>query len=352
MSTRVVPSSCVISTSVDDDIAALALQLEELGLATTSRKGKYPIDHPPDFEVAFASFQAELEKYRTVLADQKFAQSIGAAVHTDEAIIDTLTAQETESLADHRLAVQLSTDDTGISTPFDSVASRDTRGVENWVSMVSGTVAWNSVVDFSDEENEAGPSMTYVERQAQVIEKLAMEYNCIACTDRFSRSNMVTAHGSHRYCADCVRSLFMRLTNDEGLFPPKCCKQPVPLAFVGRHLNADDLAIYQKSAVEFSTTHRIYCSNVKCARFIVPDNIDESRQQANCLACGTETCSVCTNKYHDSSDCPDDPSIRQTRELAMSLGWQTCKACNRVVQLRSGCNHITYVSRLVKLCSD
>ena len=92
------------------------------------------------------------------------------------------------------------------------------------MSIVSGTVAWNSVVDFSDKENKAGPSMTYVERQAQVIEKLAIEYNCIACTDRFSRSNMVTAHGSHQYCADCVRSLFMRSTKDEGLFLPKCCK--------------------------------------------------------------------------------------------------------------------------------
>jgi hypothetical protein len=220
MSTHVVPSKCVMSTSVDDEIAALALQLEELGLTTTSRKGKYPLDHPPDFEVAFASFQAELEKYRTVLADQKFAQSMGAAVHTDEAIIDTLTAQETEFLADHRLAIQLSTDDTGIDTASYSLASRDTRGIDGWMSMVSGTVASHSVVDFSDEENEAGPSMTYVKRQAQVIEKLAMEYNCIACTDRFPRSNMVTAHGSHRYCADCVRSLFMRSTKDEGLFPP------------------------------------------------------------------------------------------------------------------------------------
>jgi hypothetical protein len=46
----------------DDESAALTLQLEELGLASDSSKGKHPMDQPPDLEVAFASFQAKLQQ--------------------------------------------------------------------------------------------------------------------------------------------------------------------------------------------------------------------------------------------------------------------------------------------------
>lgn len=341
MSTCVVPTQRTHPTSVDDELSAITLQLEELGLIAASRKGKHPVGHLPDSEAAFASFQAELEEYKTVLGDQKFAQSMGFAVHTDEAMIDTLTTQETQSYADHRFAIQLSTDDPEFEAPSPFVTAPPQRTIEDWMSTISSTIATRSVLEFSDEETEAGPSLTYVQRQAGTIEKLSMEYHCIACTDRYPRSNMVTAQCGHRYCADCVRSLFMRSTKDEGLYPPKCCKQPIALTLVAKHMNVDDLAIYQTAAIEFATPHRVYCSDPHCAKFILPNNITSGLQRTDCLACGTETCVICMNTYHCGSDCPDDPSLRQTRDLAVSLGWQTCRACKRVVQLRSGCNHMT-----------
>ncbi|OAL52699.1 ariadne RING finger [Pyrenochaeta sp. DS3sAY3a] len=213
------------------------------------------------------------------------------------------------------------------------------------MSTVTGTIAAHSVLDFSDEETEAGPSLNYAERQAVTLRKLTMEFQCTACTDRVSRGDMVTAQCGHRYCADCMKSLFMRSTKDEGLYPPKCCKIPIPLALVARHMDANDLSTFQLAAVEFATQHRVYCSNLNCAKFIVPDNIKSGLQRADCAACGTETCAICMNGYHYSRDCPDDPSLHQTRELAKSLGWQTCGACNRVVQLRSGCNHMTCICK-------
>jgi hypothetical protein len=342
-------SACVASIQpfhsdpLDDELAALTLQLEELGLVSASGKGKYPINHPPDFEVAFSSFQAELEEHKIFLGDQMLAQSMGAAVHTDEAIIGDLTAQEIQSHADHRFVLQLSNDDPEIEALPHFVGAQAERNIEDWMSTVTGTMAAHSVVDFSDEETEAGPSLNYAQRQAVTIKKLTMKFHCIACTDRVPRANMVRAQCGHRYCGDCVKSLFMRSTKDEGLYPPKCCKQPIPLALVVRHLDAADLAIFQLAAVEFATQHRVYCSNLNCAIFIVPNNIESGLQRACCSACGTETCTTCMNGYHHSHDCPDDPSLRRTRELAVSLGWQTCQACKRVVQLRSGCNHMTCV---------
>jgi hypothetical protein len=328
-------------TPLDDELAALALQLEELGLASHSGKGKHPVDHPPDFQIAFASFQAELEQYKTFLGDQRLAQSIGAAVHTDGNLIGDFTAQEVQSHEDHRFVLQLSADDPEIEKPPRSLRTGLHGEIDDWMSTVTDARAAQSVVDFSDDETDAGPSMTYAERQADTMKKLSMEFSCIACTDRFPRIAMVTSKCGHRYCADCAKSLFMRSTKDEDLYPPKCCKQPIPLALVAKHMDHDELATFQLASVEFATQRRVYCSNVACGKFIIPDNIDASIQRAMCSNCGTETCSLCTNGYHSGSDCPDDPAIRQTRELARSQGWQTCQACNRVVQLRSGCNHMT-----------
>jgi hypothetical protein len=341
MSASVVSIQPFHPTPLDDELAALTLQLEELGLVSKSGKGKHPVDHPPDFEVAFASFQADLEQHKTFLGDQKLAQSIGAAVHTDGDLIGDLTSEEIQSHEDHRFVLQLSANDPEIEAPPHSLVTGLPGGIEEWMSTVTGARAAQSVVDFSDDESNAGPSMTPAERQADTIKKLSMEFQCVACTDRCPRSTMVNSKCGHRYCADCAKSLFMRSTKDEDLYPPKCCKQPIPLALVAKHMNDVELATFQLASVEFATQHRVYCSNVACGMFIVPDDIDTSIQRALCSKCGTETCSACASGYHYGSDCPDDPSIRETRDLAQSLGWQTCQACNRVVQLRSGCNHIT-----------
>jgi hypothetical protein len=328
-------------TPLDDELTALTLQLEELGFVSENGKGKHPIDQPPDFEVAFASFQAELEEYKTFLGDQKLAQSIGAAVHADGALIGNFTAQEVQSHADHRFVLQLTNDDPDIESLPSPVGAQADGQIEDWMSTITGTMAAGSVVDFSDEETEAGPSMSFAERQADTIKKLSMMFQCIVCTERRPRALMVTTKCGHRYCSDCMKSLFMRSTKDEGLYPPKCCKQHIPLASVARHMDANELAIFQLATVEFATQDRVYCSNLACGMFIVPDDISSGLQRASCSACGTETCTICKNGYHRGSDCQDDPALRQTRELAESYGWQTCKTCKRVVQLRSGCNHMT-----------
>jgi len=110
MSLRVSSVQPFQSKPLDDELTAINLQIEELELVPTFRKGKYPVDRPPDFEVATTSFKAELEEYKTFLGDQKLARRMGTAVHTDEAIIGDLTAQEIQSHADRRFTLQLSND--------------------------------------------------------------------------------------------------------------------------------------------------------------------------------------------------------------------------------------------------
>ncbi|KAL1794057.1 hypothetical protein ACET3X_007478 [Alternaria dauci] len=173
----VVPQSSHAS-GIDDELAALTLQLEELGVYSDAKKGKHPIDQPPDTDVAYSQFQAELQAYEDFLADQKLAQSIGAAVHSDGIVIEDLTSQDVRAHEDRRFALELSNNDPEIEAPPPSVHDHFRGEVHDWMSTVSGNIAAASVVEFSDDETEAGPSMSYVERQADIIKKLSTEFKC------------------------------------------------------------------------------------------------------------------------------------------------------------------------------
>lgn len=329
------------ATLLDDELSALTLQLEELGIFTQSSKGKHAINHPPDMEIAFASFQAELNDYKNFLNDQKFAQSMGAAVHSDGLLIGGLASQDIQSHEDRRVAIEMSNNDPEIEAPPPVTRTGLQHDVEDWMSTISGNIAATSIIEFSDDEAEAGPSMTYTERQADIMTKLSTEFYCVACGDRYPRAQMVSAKCSHRYCSGCVKDLFKKSIKDEELYPPKCCKQLIPLSLISRHMNAEELAAFEFAQVEYATRDKTYCSNRECGIFVVPDNIQLGTNRATCSECETDTCTMCKNCYHPEGPCPDDPALQEAKDLARELGWQTCIGCDRIVQLRTGCNHMT-----------
>jgi len=223
------------SNSLDDELAALTFQHEELGLFRDARRGKRPIDHPSDADVAFATFQAELEDYQSFLRDQMLAQSIGAAVHSDGLLIGDLTSRNLQTQEDRRIALDISTNDPEIEAPPPNPPVRQ-EGIEKWSSTIAESYAVTSIVEFYDDESEAGPSMTYTGRQADILEKFSTELLCTACYDRFPRASMAFLACNDHYCASCISALFIRSTRDEGLYPPKCCCQPIPLELVARHM--------------------------------------------------------------------------------------------------------------------
>jgi hypothetical protein len=339
--TMPVPMPATRPMPLDDELVALTLQLEELGLVSQSAKGKHPVDQPPDFEVAFTSFRADLDEYKTFLEDQKLAQSIGAAVHTDGPLIGAFAAEEAQSLQDRRFVLDLSNNDPETEAPPRSLMLEAPGAIDDWMSTISETIAAQSIVDFSDDETEAGPSTSFVEGQFGTMKAFSTKVQCVACADDFSRAKIVTTGCGHRYCAKCITKLFMRAAKEEQYYPPRCCKQPISLASVSKHMNAVDLETFRLASIQYTTLEKVWCSNRFCRIFIVPSDRNTALQLATCPRCATRTCTMCSNGYHPGTDCPDDPAIRQTRDLAQTLGWQTCRACHRVVDLRSGCNHIT-----------
>lgn len=129
---------------------------------------------------------------------------------------------------------------------------------------------------------------------------------------------------------------------DDTLFPPRCCRQPiVPNSNVRVYLSAEIVHQYEAKKVEFDTPNRTYCSSPACSAFIRAEFIVADR--ATCQSCGMVTCSICKLADH-GGDCPEDEALRSVLQVAKDNHWQRCYGCYRLVELATGCYHMTSVT--------
>ena len=63
---------------------------------------------------------------------------------------------------------------------------------------------------------------------------------CVACTEVCHPSEAITAPCGHAYCDECLANLFQSSMTDETLYPPRCCKQPIPI--IGKYLQSTKLS--------------------------------------------------------------------------------------------------------------
>lgn len=80
----------------DAESFALKLQLEEIEAQRERQTGKWIENNPPDFVLAFDSFEAELKKAISLLEDLKFAHSVAKAVDSDGMAIEASRVEETQ----------------------------------------------------------------------------------------------------------------------------------------------------------------------------------------------------------------------------------------------------------------
>lgn len=163
--------------------------------------------------------------------------------------------------------------------------------------------------------------------------------HCEACGDEKNSMDVGQAPFDHEYCRDCLQDLFKTAITDESLFPPRCCRQPIPLETVQMFLTSEITEDFTNKKVEFDTPHKAYCSVKTCSAFIGSGNIAED--VGTCHQCGSTTCTLCKAESHDRGECPHDTALQQTLDTAKENGWQRCNSCSSVVELNHGCNHIT-----------
>ncbi|KAF2396727.1 hypothetical protein EJ06DRAFT_483040 [Trichodelitschia bisporula] len=189
--------------------------------------------------------------------------------------------------------------------------------------------------------DKTDPSTSYVQQQAAALRQFAkVKPECNVCGTETKRADIARLPcGAHLFCKGCLKDHFLRAVNDQSLFPPHCCRKPIPLSMISAQLSASEVQAYKDAELEHTTPHKIYCSNPRCSKFIPPLRI--TKHKAKCK-CGHSTCPRCKRPAHAKGDgCPEDPDLADVLKLGKKRGWQRCAKCLQMVEKTEGCDHMT-----------
>jgi hypothetical protein len=301
---------------------AVRLQLEEIESLKEGQKGKHPEGEVPDHEYALELYEQELVNQNLLLSDRRIAYSISQAVHSDADVIGAIQVEENDSRRDHQLACTLG----GVAQPTTNQTKEDFAYIDVDDKLVQHLSRLNKC-----EELLTG-GMSRVE-------------NPTASSSRSGIDLPIRSGPRKVTCTACQddKPFFDVITSDESLFPPRCCRQNIPVALANDFLSQDLLLKFRAKSIEFSTPNRTYCYRDSCSAFIPPSRIHGDI--GTCPSCLHETCTLCKQDSH-TGDCPADTALQSLLDLATAEGWRRCNGCRRVVELNTGCNHITSVPHL------
>lgn len=321
------------------------LQLEDLQEVTTTSKGKQRAGEVSDFEVALSCYKSELESGTTFVSDRCMCMSIARAVHQDGNVVNELRAKEEQAAEDRRLALR--SQDGNIPPPCDIDGKPQGKRIgdddlddELLTKMEALYILGPTDDDDPNAEGTQPESSTWAASRPSTWKhaKATTKRQCACCQEYFQFYDVTRAPCSHEYCRGCLTDLFTRSLTDESLFPPRCCKQPIPAESNRIFLSLKLVGEYQAKKLEMDTPNRTYCHRPNCSAFIAPQFI--KHDVGTCVRCCGKTCVICKGTSH-KGDCPEDPAIQELLQAAAENGWQQCYSCHRVVELRVGCYHMS-----------
>ncbi|KAG9232669.1 hypothetical protein BJ875DRAFT_466149 [Amylocarpus encephaloides] len=170
----------------------------------------------------------------------------------------------------------------------------------------------------------------------------AATVECVSCLDDFEAGKMVKLT-CHSYCAGCFQRLVNNAMESETHWPVKCCLNIIPISLITPYLLPKTLTKFQSRSAEWSipAPSRIYCSSSTCSIWLPPSTVNTKSRLATCPSCATQTCTTCRGSSHKGIDCPEDPALLATLNLAEMEGWKRCYSCNAFVEHNQGCRHMT-----------
>jgi hypothetical protein len=290
--------------------AIIELRLEDINAVVDSGNSSLEIN---DSEVALKAQRSELEALLRFESDRVFSQSLAI---DDESQIqrDTATTNTNEPDNDTDLFDNSSTDNVTEEDhdgDFDAADGAD----------ISSRADTSEVVSQAEEEHIASRS-------------------CVSCGDAHPIHNVVEGGCADSYCQTCLIELFQLALVDEAYFPPRCCGQPIPIDSASELLSSGLISRFHEKDIEFNTKDRTYCHINSCSAFI-PPNVGIVEDAATCPRCEAKTCATCKAAFHEGEDCPENPATQELIRMAEEEGWQRCFLCRRLVELSTGCNHIS-----------
>ncbi|GAA5835090.1 hypothetical protein JCM9279_007198 [Rhodotorula babjevae] len=274
-------------------------------------------------QAALALYEQDLADLLQDEQDAKDARNFAGAAVADEPLLRALAREEEAARQDHALALQLSIE---VSEDGD-----DEPMPQDYYFRPGEAAAPPQELDSPPFASTSTSSSSSEQRT-----------ECIACTDSFLSSDLVRVpcKDEHPYCGGCMHDLFVAATKDETLFPPRCDNVDISLDLVKPHLSPQELFEYQRSAVEFRTPDRLYCSTTTCSAFL--GSASGVRTAIQCRACQGSTCAACKAPWHGPFGlCGASEDDEAVRALERDFEYRQCPSCKRVVELESGCHHIS-----------
>ncbi|KAF3803267.1 hypothetical protein GCG54_00013375 [Colletotrichum gloeosporioides] len=338
-----------MSAFLDDmDEATLQLvvqmQQEDIRELQDQSKGKAKETDRSDADVAFDTYQAELASFRTFAADRALSRRIAhqegthprvttiTAPTEQQALPETSnlsTSQPAESsgaeeiiadeiVADEIIADEIVAEEILVADAVQKVCNTNISGNDSIVDMPESS-SWGASRETSKRTRSKSPD------QPETL-------SCISCTKEYDPSNFYLASCGHLYCATCLQKLFQLSLVDESLFPPRCCRKPIPVDQVQHAIPKQLMQEFVAKEIEFSTVNRTYCHQPQCSAFIPPTSIEGDI--ATCSACQAKTCVLCKSMEHDHDDvCKEDTATQEVLKLAAEKKWPRCNKCRAIVEL-------------------
>ena len=154
----------------------------------------------------------------------------------------------------------------------------------------------------------------------------------------------------HQYHVECMLTLVETSMQTLSTFPPRCCRQDIPLQTFERYLPTEQHARFIERQAEHSTPKRVYCANPHCSRFLGARDKNVPVRVLTCpgTTCGTRTCARCKSALaaHVTParhKCAHDEGHRAALRLGGRMGWVRCPGCEELIERRGGCAHMTCV---------
>ncbi|KAH8156640.1 hypothetical protein CIB48_g11610 [Xylaria polymorpha] len=320
------------SQADDESLSLIFSLLHEDALQVKSRsKGKQAEGALSDADLALQLYAEELKQANMYVSDRRMTKSMQEAVQTD--IDALLECQRVESVAqrDRQIAVACSE---GRAPRLTQVPIDTHPGVPELESEFLEKLSVIYVTGIDETASHSESSSWAASRKPKTIPQRP----CTACGDMKHFVDLARAPCRHEYCRECLDNLFQTAMLDESLFPPRCCRQAIPVDANRLFLSGDLVQQFKKKSIELSTLNRIYCHRPTCSTFIPPSTIKDG--VARCPKCRFHTCITCKGATH-RGDCPADAALQQVLQVAREERWQRCPQCSTMIELNTGCFHIT-----------
>ncbi|PGH13577.1 hypothetical protein AJ79_03570 [Helicocarpus griseus UAMH5409] len=169
---------------------------------------------------------------------------------------------------------------------------------------------------------------------------------CSSCFNDVLDKNMLGLKCQHKYCLKCFLKLVDIAMKEENLFPPKCCLEKIPQQLILDNLDHSRREKYKLKIQEYSMNpeNRWYCPAANCNKWIPPNKVKKGSKpdEKICPHCRASLCALCRRVAHRSeTECPRDYGLEATLKEAENYGWRRCYNCHSMVELMTGCRHIT-----------